>query len=133
MKRKYDWDAIENLRDAGLTWPQVVEELGLDIGHKSLSKQHSQRRRRTGVIRERPRGNSDTPSLAEFAREKRMDVRRASCPICAHLDADVRQQLAEASAQGITRKEQMAWLEEVFGLRVTTHQLSAHFQGRHDD
>jgi hypothetical protein len=72
-------------------------------------------------------------SLAEFTQQKRLDQKRAACPVCINLDEDVRSQLAAASGQGITRKEQMAWLEEVFGLRVTTHQLSAHFQGRHDD
>ena len=71
-------------------------------------------------------------ALLDHAREKRLDQRRAMCQVC-KLDQGVRDQLAEASAQGITRKEQVAWLEDVVGARLTTAQLNAHFSGRHDE
>ena len=71
-------------------------------------------------------------ALVDHVRERRLDQKRALCPVC-KLDRSVRDQLAEASAQGITRKEQVAWLEEVIGVRLTTPQLNTHFSGRHDD
>ena len=71
-------------------------------------------------------------ALLDHAREKRLDQRRAMCQVC-KLDQGVRDQLAEASAQGITRKEQVAWLEDVIGVRLTTPQLNTHFSGRHDE
>jgi len=71
-------------------------------------------------------------ALVDHVREKRLDQKRALCPVC-KLDKGVRDQLAEASAQGITRKEQVAWLEDVIGVRLTSAQLNAHFSGRHDE
>jgi len=135
---KHDWDLIERLKyDDGLTWREVAQTVNAGVSGDSLAKQYSDRRayQRRGVVSGGTRQPADgsTPSLGDFVRQNRLDVKRASCPICAHLDLDVRRQLADASTQGITRKEQIAWLEAVHHNRVTTHQLSAHFQGRHDD
>lgn len=71
-------------------------------------------------------------ALVDHAREKRLDMKRALCPVC-KLDRGVRDQLAEASAQGITRKEQVAWLEDIVGVRLNVSQVNAHFAGRHDE
>ena len=71
-------------------------------------------------------------ALVDHAREKRLDMKRALCPVC-KLDRGVRDQLAEASAQGITRKEQVAWLEDIVGVRLSVSQVNAHFAGRHDE
>lgn len=138
MLAKYDWDLIERLKyEDGLTWAEVAQEVSAGVSGDSLAKQYADRKKyqqRRLVSTAMRRGTNGGPaSLGEFVRRSRLDVKRASCPICAHLDPDVRRQLADASAQGITRKEQIAWLEAVHHTRVTTHQLSAHFQGRHDD
>lgn len=138
MIAKYDWDLIGRLKyEDGLTWAEVARKVDAGVPGGSLAKQYSDRRarQRQGLMPGGTRRTVDgsTPSLGEFVRQNRMDVKRASCPICAHFDLDVRRQLADASNQGITRKEQIAWLEAVHHNRVTTHQLSAHFQGRHDD
>lgn len=71
-------------------------------------------------------------ALVDHAREKRMEQKRALCPVC-KLSAEVRRQLAEAGDRGITRKEQVAWLKEAVGADITISQLTTHFSGRHDE
>jgi len=75
---------------------------------------------------------SGVRALLDHAREKRLDQKRAICPVC-NLEQGIRDQLAAASQHGITRKEQVLWLKEAVGVEITIPELNAHFSGRHDE
>lgn len=79
-----------------------------------------------------PKAEAAIMALAEYVRGKRLDEKRAVCPVC-RLGAEVRKELAIAGQRGYTRKEQVGWLREVVGVEITALELQAHFAGRHDD
>lgn len=134
---KYDWQKIEELRERGMTWQEVIDELGLDAKPDTMSKNFSNRKSRkshnaAAVAEGAKVVTKSSTSLLEFANAKERAMKREACVIC-KLPAQVRAQLAQAGERGITRKMQIAWLQEVHRVKVGTSDLQAHFLGRHDD
>lgn len=66
-------------------------------------------------------------SLQAWARDKK----RAGCPVCS-LPADIREQLAAARKQRISRTEQLEWLAAEHGIQLSAAQFDTHNSARHE-
>lgn len=60
-----------------------------------------------------------------------MAKKRAACVICS-LPNEIKSQLREARNRKIRLPEQIEWLAEEQGIKLTRAQFDAHYSGRHE-
>lgn len=70
------------------------------------------------------------PSLTDFVRDRRLEQKRANCPVC-QLPDDVQEQIHRASERKIRRTEVLAWLNATLGHPIKDVDLTAHYNARH--
>jgi hypothetical protein len=66
-------------------------------------------------------------SLIDYTMEKK----RKACAVCS-LPTDIRDQLREARTRKIRLPEQIEWLAEEHGIKLTRAHFDAHYSGRHE-
>lgn len=69
------------------------------------------------------------PTLLEYAQKEG----RTTCRVC-QLSIEIRRQIGRpASEQGISRGQQVRWLQLVSGVEIMMNELIAHVNERHDE
>ena len=70
-------------------------------------------------------------ALVDHAKGKRLEQKKALCPVC-KLTPEIRAQITEARARGVTQNEIIVGLAELYGIEISTSELQSHVSGRHD-
>lgn len=68
--------------------------------------------------------------LVEFARTKKLDEARATCPVC-KLPASLQDEIRDGARRGIERRYQIEYLR-LRGYEIVDQDLTTHRNGRHD-